>query len=173
MSYKQAHKIKNRKNPKDVFYTPFKLVETHLNMFLDIPDNSTILDPFAGKKVYYDEMKKRFLNCNIEYTEIEEGLDFFNYDGNPDYIISNPPYSLINDVLEHSVNLKPKVISYLLAFHNITPKRIEYMNNNGYFVKDFHLTKVYSWFGFSIIITFSNEIKKNVVTFDKNIHKNT
>ena len=51
---KVAHKIKNRDISKDVFYTPLKLVETHLNMFIDIPNDSIILDPFAGKKVYND-----------------------------------------------------------------------------------------------------------------------
>jgi len=171
MISKSSHKIKNRENPNDKFYTPLDLVKVHLDMFKNIPNNSKILEPFAGKKVYYNEMLKLFNNCIIEYTEIDEGLDFFNYNNKVDYIISNPPYSLINKVLEHSVLLKPKVISYLLGFCNITPKRIEYMNNNGYFISGYFLTKVYKWFGHSVIITFSNEISNNIISFDRNIYK--
>jgi hypothetical protein len=141
------------------------------NMFKNIPDSSIILDPFAGKKAYYNEMLNLFSNCTIEYTEIDEGKDFFNYKNKVDYIISNPPYSLINKVLEHSVSLKPKVISYLLGCINITPARIEYMNKHGYYVTGFFLTKVYKWFGHSVIITFSNETTNNIISFNKKAYK--
>jgi hypothetical protein len=171
MSSNLSHTIKQRLIANDKFFTPISLVKTHLEKFKDIPDNSIILEPFYGEGAYYNEMVLMFPNSNIEYTEIDKGLDFFEYKKPVDYIISNPPYSIINKVLEHSITLKPKIISYLLGFHNITTKRIEYMNNNGYFIKDFHLTKVYKWYGMSVLITFSNEITSNIITIDRIIHK--
>lgn len=166
-----THNIKSRKEANDKFYTPLSLVKIHLERIKDIPGNSIIFEPFYGEGAYYNEMIKIFPNCAIKYTEIDKGLDFFEYTEKVDYIISNPPYSIINKVLEHSISLKPKIISYLIGFHNLTANRIEYMNANGYYISDFHLTKVFKWYGMSLIVTFSNEIDKNIISFDRTIHR--
>ncbi len=171
MTSKISHNIGNRDKPNDKFYTPVELVKIHLEKFNHIPEGSVIFEPFYGEGAYYNEMVKKFPSCNVIYCEIEKGLDFFEHNENVDYIISNPPYSIIDKVLEKSVSLKPKEISYLIGFHNLTPKRIEYMNKNGYFIKDIHLTKVYAWYGISIIITFSNLIEKNIIEFDRTVHR--
>ena len=165
-----SHKIKLRTKANNIFYTPISLVKIHLAKFKDIPNNSIILEPFYGEGAYYNEMEKVFPLCKIEYTEIEKGLNFFDYKEPVDYIISNPPYSILNKVLEHSISLKPKIISYLIGFHNLTTRRIEYMNNHNYFISDFHLTKVFKWYGMSLIITFSNSISSNIISFDRIIH---
>jgi hypothetical protein len=166
-----SHSIKQRELANDKFYTPLSLVKLHLEKFKDIPNGSVIFEPFYGKGAYHNIMKEMFPNCFLPYTEIDMGLDFFEYTDKVDYIISNAPYSILNKVLEHSVSLKPKIISYLIGFHNLTTKRIEFMNNNGYYILDFHLTKVFRWYGMSLIITFSNEIKSNIISFDRIIHK--
>lgn len=165
------HNVKHRECPNDKFYTPLSLVKIHLSKFKDIPDDSIILEPFYGKGAYYNEMEKCFPNCYLKYTEIDFNLDFFELTEKVDYIISNPPYSIIDKVLAHSVTLQPKIISYLIGFHNLTAKRIEYMNSKGYFIIDFHLTKVYKWYGMSLIVTFSNQVTENIITFDRIVHK--
>lgn len=175
MNSSVSTKIKNRKEINDRFYTPESLVKIHLEKF-NIPDGSLILEPFYGKGAYYNEMIKLFPNCVIAYTEIDEGLDFFDYKEKTEYIISNPPYSLIDKVLAHSVSLNPKIISYLIGFHNLTAKRVEYMNANGYFITDFHITKVFLWYGMSLIVTFSNISNNpsgigNIISFDRKVHK--
>jgi hypothetical protein len=165
-----SHNIRHRTSANDKFYTPSSLVKIHLDKF-EIPDGSVIFEPFYGDGAYFKQMTEKFPNCKFEYTEIDLGLDFFEFNGTVDYIISNPPYSIIDKVLEKSVSLKPKIISYLIGFGNITAKRIEYMNKNGYFIIDFHLTKVFKWYGMSLIITFSNTTDKNIVEFDRIVHK--
>lgn len=166
-----SHNIMNRESPNDKFYTPLSLVKIHLSKFKDISDSSIILEPFYGKGAYYNEIEKMFPTCILKYTEIDLGLDFFEFTEKVDYIISNPPYSMIDKVLAHSVMLKPKIISYLIGFQNLTAKRIEYMNSKGYFIIDFHLTKVYKWYGMSLIVTFSNQATENIITFDRIVHK--
>jgi hypothetical protein len=170
MTSQISHSIKHRDSPKDKFYTPASLVRIHLAKFKDIPTGSRILEPFYGKGAYYNEMKIMFPTCEVVYDEIDLGLDFFDRTDPVDYIISNPPYSIIDKVLKHSISLKPKIISYLIAFHNLTAKRIQEMNNSGYFVTDFHLTKVFKWYGMSLIITFSNQATKNIIDFDRIVH---
>ena len=166
-----SHDIKNRKVSNDKFYTPEGLVKIHLEKFKDIPDGALIFEPFYGEGAYFNEMVKMFPQCVISYTEIDKGLDFFEYKEKIDYIISNPPYSIIDKVLQHSVSLQPKVISYLIGFHNLTTKRVEYMNNNGYYIIDFHLTKVQAWYGMSLIVSFSNSATKNIISIDRKVHK--
>lgn len=162
--------IKNRTNPNDKFYTPLSLVKIHLEKF-DIPNDSIIYEPFYGTGNYYNELCKKFNKSKVLFTEIDLGKDFFEFNEKIDYIISNPPYSIIDKVLEKSCQLKPKVISYLIAFHNLTTKRIEYMNKQGYYITNFHLTKVFKWYGMSLIITFSNEVKNNIIEIDRIVHK--
>ena len=42
-----------------------------------------------------------------------------------------------------SVELKPRVISYLIGVNNLTARRIEFMNNNGYYLAKIKMLKVY------------------------------
>lgn len=164
-----SHKIKNRETPNDKFYTPISLVKIHLELVKPLIGDGVILEAFMGSGNYYNEMKKTFTN-DIDFTEIDIGLDFFEYNRKCDYIISNPPYSCIDKVLEKSVELNPKVISYLIGFHNITAKRLEFMKLKGYGVRQFHLTKVSKWFGMSLIITFVKDFD-SIISFDRIIHK--
>ena len=166
--------IKKRKTANDVFITPISLVNQHIDLIKDLiepnPDK-VIYDAFYGTGNYYNQLKERFPNNQIEYTEISLGSDFFDFNKKVDYIISNPPYSIIDKVLEKSCDLNPTIISYLIGFMNLTTRRIEYMNKRGYFIQSLHLTKVMDWFGMSIIITFSNQINTNCISYDRVVHK--
>lgn len=172
MQSKTNHKIKQRETPNDVFYTPLNLVKKHLELVKPfVKDNDKILDPFFGEGAYHNLYKDYYLNNTFDFTEITLNKDFFNYNTPVDIIISNPPYSIINKVLEHSIKLKPKVISYLIALHNLTTKRIEYMNQNGYILKELCMLKVNSWFGMSSIVIFVKENGDNCISFDRTIYK--
>jgi len=167
------HKIKNREKPNDVFYTPINLVKKHLEIVQPyIKEKDLILDPFYGSGNYYNLYKDYFKKDNsFEWSEIEKEKDFFKYNKEVNIIVSNPPYSCINEVLEHSIKLKPRVISYLIGINNLTPKRLEIMNKNGYVLKDLYLSKVYKWFGMTAICTFVKEEGKNCISFDRIIYK--
>jgi len=168
-----AHSIKQRTTPKDVFYTPPELVKLHLNMVKPyVSPISIVYDPFYGKGAYYNAFEEAFPNSTYEFSEIEMGKDFFQFDKPIDVIVSNPPYSMIDRILEKSVSLEPHTISYLIGFHNLTAKRIEYMNKNDYWLEALHLTKVFKWYGMSAIVIFTRQIGgKNCISFDRTVHK--
>lgn len=162
--------IKKRDIAKDVFYTPLSLVKIHLDLVKPlIKENDIVYDPFYGKGAYYNEFPNVFKSNTFVFSEIEMGKDFFKFNDKIDIIISNPPYSIIDKVLEKSVSLNPRVISYLIGIHNLTTKRIEYMNKHGYFLSALHFTKVFKWFGMSIICVFSKG--ENCISFDRIIHR--
>lgn len=165
-----AKNIKKRAEPKDVFYTPTELVRIHLELVKPlVREGDVIFDPFYGQGAYYNLFPEYFKNT-YEFTEIQLDKDFFTFDKKIDMIVSNPPYSMIDEVLKKSVELNPHTISYLIGFHNLTTKRIEYMNTHGYKLVNLHLTKVFKWFGMSVIVVFSKQ-GENCVSFDRIVHR--
>ena len=165
-------KIKKRKEANDVFITPETVVKVHMDILKPFMEEyDKILDPFYGTGRYYDALILTAPNnCEFDFTEINMGKDFFDYDKPVDIIASNPPYSILEKVLEKCISLNPRVISFIIGINNLTAKRLEYMNKNGYYLQNLHMTKVFQWFGMSLILTF---IKggKNCIDFDRKVHK--
>ncbi len=160
---KKNHSIKHRSTANDVFITPVDLCKTQIGM-IECKEQDKWLDPFKNTGNYYNN----FPTTNKDWTEILEGKDFFEYKESCDIICSNPPYSMIDRVLEHSVSLNPRVISYLIGLNNLTAKRIEYMNGKGYGISKIHMCKVFKWFGMSIIVVFEKN-KNNIISYDRKV----
>jgi hypothetical protein len=66
-----------------------------------------ILEPCRGQGVFTDLMP------GCDWCEINEGKDFFDYDKKVDWIISNPPYSLIRKFVLHSFKVADNIV-YLI-----------------------------------------------------------
>lgn len=169
MNSQTSHAIKQRQEAKDVFYTPITVVQKHLSL-IESNETDVWYDPFAGKNIYFNNFptKKKF--C----SEISRGTDFFKFNLPIDIICSNPPYSIIDKVLEHSVSLKPRVISYLLLEGKMTPKRLEFMNNSGYSLTSQYICKVWSWYGMAVAYTFTKMEKPDnlcKVVYDRIVHR--
>jgi uncharacterized protein YodC (DUF2158 family) len=169
MSSAASHAIKQRASPKDVFYTPLSVVKKHLEG-IDARPTDKWFDGFAGQHIYFDN----FPTENKAYTEITEGKDFFAYNEPVDILCSNPPYSIVDKVLEHSVKLNPRIISYLLLEGKMTPKRIEFLNKSGYSMTGMYMCKVFKWYGMAVAYTFTrSETPTNEVKFiyDRVVHR--
>lgn len=169
-----ANSIKLKPKPNDIYYTPILLVKKHLEFIKEyVEENDIIFDGFFGSGNYYNTYPLVFdKNNTFDWTEIELGKDFFEYDKKVNVIVSNPPYSLIDKIYKKSIELEPHTISFLIGQMNLTCKRIEYMNDNGYFLDKILFTKVYSWFGMSMIVVFTKKSTKNCIDFDRTIWKN-
>lgn len=163
-----SHSIKHRATANDVVYTPTLVAQTHIKS-IDAKPDDIWYDPFRGKGVYYDN----FPTENKLWTELSEGEDFFEVEeANADVICSNPPYSCMDAVLKKSVELKPRVISYLLLEGKMTPKRIEYMNESGYGLTGMYMCKVFSWYGMAVAYTFTEGAENNAkVIYDRVVHR--
>ena len=165
-------KIKKRKTSNDVFYTPIPLVKIHLELLRQyVGENDLIYDPFFGTGNYYNTYKEYFPSNRFEFSEIELGKDFFNYNTNVDVIVSNPPYSMIDKIFEKSVSLNPHTISYLIGQNNFTCKRVAFMNQHGYFLDKVYFTKVFKWFGMSVICVFTKKSVRNCIEYDRTVWK--
>jgi len=165
MNNKISTLIKNREIPNDIFLTPLLIAKKHIDM-INYNDDDIWYDPFKNTGNYYNQ----YPNDNKKWSEILDDKDFFEFNEKVDIICSNPAYSIMDKILEHSVKLQPKIISYLIGINNLTPKRIEYMENNDYFITKIHLCKIYKWYGMSSIIIWEKD-KKGIINFDRIVYK--
>lgn len=116
-------------NFNDRVYTPNDIVKDILEW---VKPNGTILEPFKGDGAFYDELVKT--GNIVDWTEIDLGRDFFEVDKHYDYIITNPPYSIFTQVLEHSFKIADNVI--MLIPHNkifTSDKRLDMIEKFGTF----------------------------------------
>ena len=171
-SSKVGHAIKNRKTPRDVFVTPPALALHHIkfsfgediddDLYKETNDIVNVLDPCCHSEDGSYIKHLRELNFNVDYCEITMDKDFFKYEGREDglytnTIIGNPPYSLLDKWLKKSVELNPQIISYIIGQGNLTAKRIEFMNKNGYSLTKTKMLKVFKWYGMSYLVHFEKQ----------------
>lgn len=58
------------------------------------------LEPFRGDGAFYDHLPTGSLWC-----ELSEGKDFFEFDQQVDWIVTNPPFSNLTQVFDHAFSL--------------------------------------------------------------------
>ena len=58
------------------------------------------LEPFKGGGAFYQH-----LPINSRWCEISEGMDFFEFKEEVDWIVTNPPFSNLTQVYEHAFKL--------------------------------------------------------------------
>lgn len=110
----------------DDIYTPRNISKEIINMF-DL--KGLVLDPFKGDGSFYDQFPS---SVEKDWCEIKEGKDFFNYNKSVDWIVSNPPYSILDDVLKHSFEIADNIV-YLVPLSKVVSSmdRIRKINSFG------------------------------------------
>jgi len=113
--------------------------------------NAGWLDPCKNDGSYYDQFPE---SVAAEYCEILEDEDFFlrTKFNDDSVIIGNPPYSILDAWLKHTIALDPDCFSYLIGQGALTTRRMEWIEKAGYTITRLHLTKVYKWYGMSYIV---------------------
>ena len=121
----------NDKNDK--IYTPLPIAKQVIDNF---GLYGKVLDPFKGGGAFYDQLPYYVVK---DWCEIDEGKDFFDYNEKVDWIISNPPYSILDEVLEHSFEIADNVV-YLVPMSKIftSLKRIRNILNYGN-IREIHI----------------------------------
>ena len=175
MSSNSSHTIKSRTTGNDVFITPRKLAKLHIDMipqiYIEFVGETLWLDPCKNDGSYYDQFPD---NVNKEYCEILEDKDFYKYKSSdidpPDVIIGNPPYSILDAWLKHTISIKPDCFSYLIGQGALTTRRMEWIEKAGYTITRLHLTKVWKWYGMSyIVVCEKGEELPQKITMDRTI----
>ena len=95
------------KGGDDRVYTPDKLAKLIVDHFMP---TGRILEPCKGKGAFL-----RVLGGDCEWCEIDEERDFFSYQGKVDWIVTNPPWSLLRPFLAHSMRVSENIVFLCLV----------------------------------------------------------
>lgn len=159
---KSYQSSKERKN--DIIYTPKQLA---LNCINSVPfvAGDKVLDPFYGKGVWYDNYPDF---VDKDFTEIRppHETNFFTYDQEVDWCVSNPPFSKLNRVFEKSIEVSRKGFAYIMAGHNITKKRMQMVNEANFGLTGIAYFFVPEWFGFPCIFVIFEKDKPGIELFE-------
>lgn len=89
----------------DEFYTPEYAIEPILKY---LPKTGIVWCPFDTEDSHFVKMIREH-GCEVIATHKDTGHDFFTYEPEDyDYIVSNPPYSLKNEVFERLFQLNKR-----------------------------------------------------------------
>jgi len=152
----------------DIFYTPEALAMRAIELS-NLKEGDVVLDAFAGKMVFYDNYPSF---VKKEWCEITAGMDFFKYDKMVDYVVTNPPYSILDDIFKKLVVMCNKGFTLILSMHNLTPKRIDELAKSGFEIRLMHLVRVKRWFGYHVVIVWEKNYKNNTISCDRKIYDN-
>lgn len=89
------------KGGNDRIYTPIDLARNIVNHF---NPTGTILEPCKGNGAFTSVIP------SAKWCEIDEGLDFFNFNEKVDWVVTNPPWSIIRPFLIHSMEISDNIV---------------------------------------------------------------
>lgn len=135
-------------------------------------DNDVLLEPCRGDGAFYNNFPSNTIN---KWCEINEGIDFLKWDEDDkvDYCISNPPFvprKLFWSFNQKAMRITNKGIYWLLSissFNVFTPKRLEEMEKEGWYIQSFHIVSDKRWYGRYVFIHISRE-KNDLFSWNKN-----
>lgn len=160
-------------NGNDRIYTPDELALAIVNHYN--PD--TAYEPCKGGGAFCRAFDK--LQIKYDYAEIDEGLDFFDVNEiKNNWIITNPPFSLISKFLEKSYQLDVENIVFLCTVNAFWMNgKLDTMKKYGYSIKEIQIVespyfrRLNNWpqSGFSLGATLiSKGDNKGVIKIDEN-----
>ena len=145
-------------NKSDILYTPKSIAINMIDM-CELRENEYVLDPSKGGGVFYDNYPEY---VKKEWCEIAEGKNFFDCVNKFDWVIGNPPYSMWDKWLEHTMAITEN-FCYIFGFMNFTPTRIHKIQEKGFVLTKLHLVKVDWWMSQSIICVFQKKCNKEII----------
>ena len=105
MQLQQPQLLQMPLDNKDVVYTPEWAARDMVEFF---QPTGRILDPCKGDGVFL-----KFLPWDVEWCEIQEGRDFYQWATPVDWLVGNPPYKQFGKWMYHSMAIARHIL-YLL-----------------------------------------------------------
>lgn len=163
MLQKLANKIQHRKSPNDNIYTPLSVALKMIEM-CDIKEGEKVLDPCFGGGIFYNNFPE---GCEKFYCEIEQGKDFFDFDTRVDWVIGNPPFSIWNEWIAHTIKITDK-FCYIFGSLNFSDVRIRTIIENGFGVTKIHCVRIKWWFSHQYMVVFEKN-KQSIITVSESV----
>lgn len=111
----------------DVVYTPSWLAQAIVDHY---KPTGRILEPCKGGGAFTDIL----VGC--DWCELSEGKDFLNHTGTYDWIVTNPPWSLIRPFLKKSMELSDNIVFLCLVNAFFMKARLRDMKECNFGIKE-------------------------------------
>jgi hypothetical protein len=152
------HKIRYG-NSNDELYTPISLSKKLIEN-IPIHESESCFDPFYGTGSFFNNFNS---NDKNDYCEINLGRDFFKYQIRHDWVISNPPFSQLTRVFEHTLMISKVGFAYILPAYSLSCNRIKMASDNGFYLnKLVHFENPKEWMlGFQMVFAIFTKQKND------------
>ncbi len=119
-------------NYSDVHYTGDAVARAVVEHF---SPSGRCMEPFAGEGAFLRAMPSDSLWC-----EIAKGRDFFNFQEPLDWIVTNPPFSILTRVFEHSFSIAQNCVFVIpISKYWSSAPRLQLARSYGGLAKVLHL----------------------------------
>jgi hypothetical protein len=150
---KSSTSVAVRQSASDSWMTPHDLAK-HLVGMVPIGSADSLYDPFRGEGAFYDAIP---VENQRRWSEIKEGRDFFDEREPCDWIISNPPFSLLNSVLTRTLVLCRQGFGLVIPPYSLTASRRGRMEAAGFGLNRVHHFFVNGWFGMGMFFVVASK----------------
>lgn len=159
---KSANKLLHN-GGNDIYYTPIPVVKTMIEL-CDILPNQKVLDCSAGDMRFFNNYPE---HCIKDWCEITKGRDFFQYNEKVDWIISNPPYSILTKWIEHTIKICD-AFCFIINYHNLTDTRLRFLKEAGWGCTKIHILRIDWWYSMQVIVVFEKN-KPSICSVHDNV----
>lgn len=155
---------------KNITFTKDEMAK-YLISLIDFKNGSKVMEPCKGLGSFYDNIPS---NCKKFYCEINENIDYLQDKTIVDYTISNPPFvprKLFWEFMRVAMRNTTTEIWWLInmiSLNVFTPKRLDEMKDNGWFIEQINITADKRWFGRYCFLKIS-KIDKGFIKWDKRV----
>ncbi len=121
-----------KKNPvtADIVFTPPELAVAIIEHY---KPSGVLLDPAYGNGAFFENFPK---GAVTDWCEIAKNKDFFEYKGKVDWVITNPPWSIIKEFLRHAYTLSDNIVFLAPITHFVTKARLREMKEGSFAIKE-------------------------------------
>jgi hypothetical protein len=135
--------------------TPAELA-TALIATLPLAPTDHLYEPFRGEGAFYNNFPAENPK---DWSEITQGRDYANYDGDYDWVITNPPFQIEKEgkrvntfwyLLDVFTQKARKGIAFLgndTCFSTLTPNRMKLLEDRGWSIQKLVVCSVKKWRG--------------------------
>lgn len=113
----------------DRMYTPLPWAKACVDA---LPLSGRVLDPAKGEGAFLDQFPA---DVDALWCECDQGRNFFDFDEKVDWIVTNPPWSIIRPFLTHAFELADNVAFMITVQHAFTKARIRLAEEAGFGVR--------------------------------------
>ena len=153
---------RHRKN--DLFFTPVEVAKKCIST-MPVANGDVLYDPFYGDTgPFYEHFREP-----REWAEIRMGRDFFDRTEPVDFICSNPPFSILTQVLQHSCKVCRKGFGYIILSTALTLSRLNLCRSHGFELTRVGLIQNRRWFGYPCLFVVFERGGAGVLSFAINV----